>query len=69
MKRQVVFTDKEWDKFRQEVARQIHAHARERYGFTVSSRDTGIEITERLEDWFMGVVALAFGAAEATAGK
>ena len=68
MKRQVVFTDKEWLKFRQHVSRQIHDHSQKAYGFKVVSRETNTEITERLEDWFMGVVSMAFDDAERQGG-
>ena len=64
MNRQVVFTDTEYDQFMQDVARHMHDDSKEVWGFTVSSRETGIEITERLEDWFRGVVYCAFQDAE-----
>lgn len=42
------------------VAKALYVYSLEDYGFKVVSKDAGEEITERLDDWFVGVVAIAF---------
>lgn len=64
MKRQVVFTDAEWRKFRIRVGCLMHSHSQKSYGFKVVDREIETEITERLEDWFVGVVSMVFDEAE-----
>jgi len=46
--------------FQCEVALALHRYSLKNMASKIVSRDTGEEITERLGDWFVGVVGIAF---------
>lgn len=57
MKEQVVLTKRQWTQLPLLIAQHLHYHSRRSYGFKLVSRETGEEITDKVDMYLLGVVA------------
>lgn len=60
MQKMIVFTEEEYQRLPIKLAEEMHNESLKGYGYKVIARDTGEEITDRLQDWFYGMVSTAF---------
>ena len=56
LRKQIIFTEDEWNEFRRRLSAQLHTKAISE--FRLIDRETGSEITERLNDYCWGQMAL-----------
>ena len=66
MKEQVVLTKRQWTQLPLLIAQRLHDHSRRSYGFKLVSRETGEEITDKVDMYLLGVVSSEWPKIEAS---
>ena len=65
MQKSVILSEKEWRSIPIEIGEIMYKYAKKKDGFKIVSKEDGEEITERLDDWFVGIIVRAFSDYEA----
>lgn len=66
MKEQVVLTKRQWTHLPLLIAQHLHHHSRRSYGFKLVNRETGEEITDKVDMYLLGVVSSEWSKIEAS---
>lgn len=61
MTKAVILTEQEWKMLPVKLGQALARHSQKPYGFVVAPKESGEPITDRLDDWFVGTVALLWG--------